>query len=47
MIGRPKKHESLKHMLLYLAVFSLMEEPSPSAGSMGFCSGGEETDAGG
>ena len=47
MIGRPNKHESLKQMLLYLAIFSLMEEPSPSAASMGFFSGREETDAGG
>jgi len=45
--GRPKKHESLKQMLLYLAIFSLMEEPFPSVASMGFCSGREETNVGG
>ena len=31
---RPKMHETLKQMLLYLVVFSLMEEPCPSAASM-------------
>jgi hypothetical protein len=27
-------HETLKQMLLYLVVFSLMEEPCPSVASM-------------
>jgi len=44
---KAKKAWSLKQMLLYLAVFSLMEEPFPSAASMGFCSSREEIDAGG
>ena len=31
---RPNMHETLKQMLLYLVVFSLMKEPCPSAASM-------------